>query len=321
MPNDLDLYKKHRPKKLEDVIGQDAALASIRKAIARQKIPHCILFTGPTGVGKTTLGRIMRRILKCSKMDYHEKDCTTEGSPLDYVRSLVNSIHKCPMGGEVSIWFLEEFQSLARAGFSQQALLKLIEDCPDHVYFILATTDPEKINKALRGRATEIRLNAISEQHLKELVVKVANTEKMTITQKVIGSIAEAAEGSARKALVILEAVGSLSGEKAQLEAIDKASATKDEAIKLCRLLMFNRRPHWNEVAKILRDVASEDAEGIRRLMLSYARSCLIGGDNKPPNLGFAPKAYAIIDIFSKPFYDTQHAGLAAACWEFCNPS
>jgi DNA polymerase III gamma/tau subunit len=314
-----ELYLRYRPKTLDEIVGQNSAIASIQRLIERNNIPHCILLTGPTGVGKTTIGRILRRVLKCHKTDYHEKDCTTEEKPLDFVRELKRSTSLCPMNGKVSVWFLEEFQSLARAGFSQQALLKLLEDCPSHVYFILATTDPSKIFKAIHSRATEVRLGPVATKDLKVLIERVATAEKMEITKDVIESVAEASEGSARKALVILEQIGSLDGEKAQLEAIDRASASKDEAIKLARLLLFGN-PKWPEVAKTLKDIAAEDPEGIRRLIMAYARTILIGSENKPPNMKFAPRAFYVIDIFSKPFYDTQHAGLAAACWEFLNP-
>lgn len=314
-----ELYRTYRPKTLEEMVGQQEAVDSIRSLLDRG-CPHSLLITGPTGVGKTTLGRIIRRELGCSKFDYHEKDCTTEDKPLQFVKELRRSASLSPMKGNVTVWFLEEFQSLTRSNFSQQALLKLLEDCPRHVYFMLATTDPDKVLKTIRSRSTEIRLSAIAPKPMATMLHRVIKAEGIKITEPVIESIIEGAEGGMRKALVILEQVGHLKGEKAQLKGVDKASVAKDEAIKLARLLIFGR-PQWPEVAKVLRDVSDEEPESMRYMILGYAKSCLIGSDSRPPNLKIAERAYSVIDLFSRNFYDSKHAGLAAACWEFFNPS
>lgn len=313
-----EYYKRFRPKTIDEVLGQETAVAEIQKFIAKEKFPHCLLLTGPSGVGKTTIGRITRRMLKCHKNDYHEKDCTTIDKPLEFVKELKRSTSLHPMCGKVSVWFLEEFQSLSRSGFSQQGLLKLIEDCPDHVYFILATTDPDKILKTIHSRATHLRLNPVKTASMKELLKKVVEAEKLAVSDEVIDAIVDAAEGGARKALVILEQIGSLEGEATQLGAIDEASVSKDKAIKLAQMLMFGR-PQWPEVAKVLRDVTGEDAEGLRYMILAFARSCLIGKEERGPNMKIAGRAYALIDLFSRNFFDSKHAGLAAACFEFLN--
>jgi DNA polymerase III gamma/tau subunit len=315
----MEYYKKFRPQKLNEVIGQGAAVKSLAQQFERNAFPHATLLTGPSGTGKTTLGRILRRMLKCAKCDYYEKDCTREKEPLEFVRGLARSSNLAPMGGPCIVWFLEEFQSLSRAGFSQQALLKLLEDTPGHVYFILATTDPDKIHRAIHTRCFEVRLNALKPQDLTALLAKVIEAERLKVSDDVLSEVIDAAEGSARKALVILEQVGSLKSEKDQLEAIKQASFTKEEAIALARLL-FNPRSAWIDVAKVLRVLGSQDAEGIRYCILTYARSCMIGKEGgSVPNPKFAGRAYAIIDIFSRNFFDSKHAGLAAACWEVMN--
>ncbi len=317
-----EMWKRYRPTKLEDVVGQEAAVAQLESFFKKGNVPHSILITGPSGTGKTTIGRILRRKLKCSKTDYHEKDCTTEEKPLDFVRKLGSLSRIHPMGGECIIWFLEEFQSLSRAGFSQQALLKLLEDCSNSVYFLLATTDRDKVLPTIRSRCVEIKLGPVPEEAMKELLNRVATAEKINISKKVINEIAEAADGGARKALVILEQVATETNEAAQLKVIDKTAASKDSAIQLARALMFERKPDWHKVSGLLRDVAGEDAEGLRRLMIGYARSCLIGsaGGNGKIDMWKASKAFMLIDIFGRNFFDSGHAGLAAAAWEACNP-
>jgi DNA polymerase III gamma/tau subunit len=303
----MSLYKKYRPRTLAAVVGQTGAVASLQKLMDRNELPHCILLTGPSGTGKTTIGRIIKRHLKCGNADYAEVDCALVSKPLETVREIKRASNLCPIEGDCRIWFLEEAQSLSRAGFSQQAMLKLLEDVSDSVYFILATTDPQKLHRAVHTRCTEVKLSALSVPVLEELVRFVAKQEGMKVSDEVITEIVEAAEGSARKALVVLEQVGSLSEEE-QHKAVLVSSLEKDQAIVLARALI-NPRVQWKEVAAVLKDLNSEDPEGLRNLVLVYSRSVLLGGSP------LAQRAFMIIDYFSENFYDSKQAGLAAACW------
>jgi DNA polymerase III subunit gamma/tau len=304
----MDLYKRYRPKTLADVAGQFAAVASLQRLMDKGKLPHCILLTGPSGTGKTTIGRIIKRFLKCGSADYQEVDCAVVESPLDTVRMMrrVSNLH--PMAGDCRVWFLEEAQSLSRAGFSQQAMLKLLEDVSDTVYFILATTDAQKLHRAVHTRCTEIRLIPLPALALEKLLLKVIAAEKMEVSEDVVVGIVEAADGSARKALVILEQVAGLKGDTAQMQGVQGSSVNKSLAIDLARALI-NPRAQWAPVATLLKDLKDEDPEGLRYLILGYARSVMLGGGN------LAPRAFMIIDYFSDNFYDSKQAGLAAACW------
>jgi len=194
-------------------------------------------------------------------------------------------------------------------------LLKLLEDTPAHVYFFLATTDPQKLLKTIVTRCDEIKVTAMKQDKLVDLVTKVATKEGYSLTEDVILEIAEAADGSARKALVILEQVGSLKTEAEQLAAIKTTTLNKDGAFELARALM-NPTKAWADVTPLLRALKDEEAEGVRYCVLGYARSCMIGKEDKPPNMKFAARAFRVIDIFSGNFYDSKQAGLAAACWE-----
>jgi DNA polymerase III gamma/tau subunit len=314
----MELYKKYRPKSIAAVVGQTAAMASLQKLMDRG-LPHVILLTGPSGTGKTTIARILKRHLKCGNPDYQEIDCAIVESPLDEVRRIRRVSNLCPMAGDVRIWFLEEAQSLSRAGFSQQAMLKLLEDVSDSVYFILATTDAQKLHRAIHTRCTEIKLAALGVPVLEELVRSVAAQEKLKVSDETVAEIVEAADGSARKALVILEQVGSLSAED-QLKAVQVSSLNKDKAFALARAIMgWDRGATWATVAKMLRDLEDEDAEGIRYLVLACARTAMIGKGDKPASPQQAAIGFKVIDIFSENFYDSKHAGLAWACYAVMN--
>lgn len=308
----MSLYKKHRPKTLDRVIGQTAALAPLIKMVDAGKIPHALLISGPSGCGKTTIGRILQQELECGDFDYVEIN-SADFKGIEMVRKMRTDMGLAPVSGKVRMWLIDEAHKLTND--AQNALLKMLEDTPRHVYFILSTTDPQKLIKAIHTRCTLVKLGAISHENLNKLLREVADAEDYSVSDTVVDEICEAADGSARKALVILEQVGPLDNEKRQLESIQSTTFSKDAAIDLARALVSGRAG-WPEVAKILRGLADEDPEGIRYCVLGYARACMVGSENKPPNVNFARQAFKVVDIFSKNFYDSKNAGLAAACWE-----
>ena len=305
-----EIYKRYRPKTLQGVVGQDGAVVSLQKLIDGKKIPHAILLTGPSGCGKTTIGRILQIELDCGDGDFIEINAA-DFKGIDTVRDLRRLASLMPMHGSSRIWLIDEAHKLT--GDAQAAFLKLLEDTPRMTYFLLATTDPQKLIKTIHTRCTEIKLSSLSEKALDRVIRRVVDKEKMTLSDDVIKEITEAADGSARKALVILEQVGSLEGEEAQLQAIQTTTINKDLAIGLARELI-NPAANWGKVSTILKEL-KDDPEGIRYLVLGYSRSVMLGGGK------LAGRAYMIIDIFSRNFYDSKHAGLAAACWEVVHPN
>lgn len=301
----IELYKRYRPKSLKTVFGQEGAIASLQKKIEEGKIPHSILLTGPSGCGKTTIARILKKHLQCHDNDFVEINAA-DSKGIDMVREVKRASNLAPLHGPVRIWLLDEAHKLTSE--AQAALLKILEDNPKSTYFILATTDAHKLARTIITRCTEVKLVALSPDSLTRVVKRVVDKENMQVSETVVEEIVSAADGSARKALVILEQVGSLETEEAQIAAIQTTAANKELAITLARAL-FNPRVQWGEVAGILKQI-NDDPEGIRYLVLGYARSILLGGGR------LAPRAFMMIEIFGRNFYDSKQAGLAAACWE-----
>jgi len=307
-----EYYKRYRPKTLKGLVGQDDAVSSLQTFIHRETIPHTILLSGPSGCGKTTIARILKEVLECSDQDFFEINAADDRG-IDKVREIKKHLGLVPMLGKARIWLIDEAHKLT--GDAQNSLLKMIEDTPDHVYFMLATTDPQKLIKTIHTRSTEIKLKSLNEAALTRVLKRVVDKEKLSVTDDVVEAIADAADGSGRKALVILDAVGSLPTEAEQLKAIQVTTFTKDAAFDLARLMMAHN-PAWSDAARILRAVKDEDAEGIRYCVLGYARACMVGKEGNAPNHAFGVRAFKVIDIFGRNFYDSKHAGLAAACWE-----
>ena len=305
---ELALYRKYRPRSLKGVLGQDGAVASLQRLIDKDKVPHAIMLTGASGCGKTTIARILKQHLQCGDSDFVEINAAdTKG--VDTVRDIRRQCNLRPIAGLSRVWLIDEAHKLTND--AQNALLKIMEDTPKHAYFMLATTDPHKIIRTIHTRCAEIKLAEMSSKAIEQVVRRVMEREKMDCSDEVVAEIVEASAGSARKALVLLEQVGWLESNEEQIKAVQATSASKDQAILLARALI-NPRVSWPEVAAILKEL-KDDPEGLRYLVLGYCRSVLLGGG------GLAPRAYMIIDIFSGNFYDSKHAGLAAACWEVVN--
>lgn len=300
-----EIYKRHRPKKLKHVVGQDRAVKMLEAMLAKGKIPHAIAFIGPSGCGKTTLARILQAELGCDPWDFHQKNCAIMDEPIGEMRKIQSQLSLMPMGGKVKVWLLDEVQSLSRAKFAQQALLEMLEDTPAHVYFMLATTDYGKIIKPVQTRCTAITLGLIQDKAMKGLLESVAEKEEITLTKDLTEKIIDVAAGSARQALVLLGQVADLP-ENERVDAVQSAD-TKKDAILICRALLAKKR--WEDVAKILKDV-DEEPESIRRMVLSYASTVLLGGGK------MMGRAYFLITCFESPFYDSGKAGLLRACYE-----
>jgi len=311
-----EYYKKYRPKTLRGVVGQDGAIASLKSLVDRNAIPHFLLLTGPSGCGKTTIARILQDVLECDKADFIEKNCA-DFKGIDTIREIRRHLNLNPIAGPCRIHLIDEAHKLTPD--AQEAFLKMLEDTPSHAYFILATTDPSKLKKTIHTRATEVCLNEVGPKGLTKILMRVINKEELDVGQSTIDEIIDAAEGSPRKALVILGQVGSLEGEAAQIDAIRNTTFNKDEAINLARELL-SMKPNWIKVCAILRDIQSQDPEGIRFLVLGYANSILIGKRGGKPATGqFAANCFKVLEIFGDNFWNSKMPGLAAACYEVCH--
>ena len=158
-----ELYKKHRPKNLKRVFGQSVAIGTLKPLIEAKQVPHSLLLTGPSGCGKTTLARILVKELKCAKADFMEVNCA-DFRGIDTVRDIRTRMMQAPIGGDCRVWLIDEAHMLTSA--AQTAFLKMLEDTPDHIYFFLATTHPQKLLKTIKTRCTEIKLKEMTAKYL-----------------------------------------------------------------------------------------------------------------------------------------------------------
>lgn len=299
----MELYKKYRPDNFDDIIGQDAAVRTLEAAFENDAVPHFILLIGPSGCGKTTLARIIRKKLHCSRHDFIE-DAPRK---IEDVRVIKRRIHQAPMSGKCRVWLVDECHKLTSD--AQDEFLKMLEDTPNHVYFLFATTNPQKLKKTVRGRAREIVVKPLNDKSLSMVLGRVCKEEDVEIDSEVIDKIIENSQGSARNTLVYLDAVVNLTDTEEQLEAIAVQAAEK-QAFEIVRALLYNTKTTWKEMVIILKATEGEDVEQIRWLILSCCKTEMLKAGK------FANRAFLIIQAFCDNFFDSKQAGLVAACYE-----
>ena len=297
----MGLYLKYRPNALTEIEGNREIVITLRGMFKKNEIPHSMLFHGPTGCGKTTLARIVAKELGCTENNLIEID-TAQFRGIDTVRDLRKNIQYTPLGGGIRVYIIDEVHKMT--GDAQNAFLKILEDTPKHIYFILCTTDPQSLLPTIKGRCSQFQVQLLSDDDMKSLLTKIAELENDSIEDEIIEQITQDSQGHPRNALQILEQVLS-TPKKRRLTIAQQAAIEQSESIALCRALM--KKQGWSEVKKILQGLKGQDAEGIRRVVIGYASSVLLNTDNAVAGL--------ILEAFQEPTYNMGFPGIVLACY------
>ena len=213
------LYRKYRPSSLEELVGQSDAVQLISEQIKNSNLSHAYLFSGPRGVGKTSLARIIATTIGCDPVfDITEIDAASHNK-VDDVRELndsVNFIASSP--GKKRVFILDEVHMLSNA--ASNAFLKTLEEPPEHVIFILATTEPERVIETIRSRTTQIAFKRIKNADIITSLEKISKAEKIKLSNDVLEYIANQSDGSLRDAINLFEQTFSTFGNKATMEQL-----------------------------------------------------------------------------------------------------
>lgn len=246
------LYRTYRPQRFEEVAGQQHIVKTLKNAIATGKIAHAYLFTGPRGTGKTSMAKLFAKALNCeqgigcqcnecrnckaiidgSHPDVLELDAASNNG-VDEIRDLIDKVKYGTILGRYKVYIIDEVHMLSTGAFN--ALLKTLEEPPEHVVFILATTEPHKILPTILSRCQRYDFEKLSEKDIKNRIRVVLAEEKIDFNEEAINLIVKLADGGMRDALSILEKVLAYSGNTLNLQdVLDIFSLeTTDEKINL----------------------------------------------------------------------------------------
>lgn len=262
----LALYRKYRPQKISDLVGQNYLVDILRNTAKKNKVAHAYLFYGPRGTGKTTIARLMAKIANChnteslskkgetcdecvscreinlgNAMDIIEIDAASNRG-IDEIRNLKESIKLAPSSARKKIFIIDEAHMLTKDAFN--ALLKTLEEPPEHAVLILATTEYEKIPLTITSRTQKFHFKKFTIQEITSKLKKISSSEKIKADEEVLELIASAADGSLRDAESLLDQMSSLSS-TIDLLTVEKiiGQVGFKKVIKLADFVINNKLP------------------------------------------------------------------------------
>lgn len=305
----MELYRKHRPKTLDEVCGQKTAVAMLRGFLEKGNVPHALMFCGGSGTGKTTMARIVSWELGCegeNDRDFHEIN-TANFRGIDSIREIQQHCQYLPTNGKAAVWLFDEAHKLL--GTSQNAMLKLLEDPPPYAYFMLCTTEPEKLLRTIHTRCTKISLGPLTDEEVRRHLRRILKAEGAQVKSQHLDAVVTSSRGSARLAAVRLEQVLALKDG----EELPDFTEEDETSASVAKLLLYGCQ--WKEMASALKEAQkTKDAESLRYGILGYCQAVLVGDGPK------ANRAVVLIDIFRQDTLSSGWPGLYATCYQVVRP-
>jgi len=299
----LPLARKYRPKDFSELFGNKEEVKSLEKTVEQKKVTTFLLY-GERGCGKTTCAKIMAEKLGAGAMGISELNISNT-TGVDAARQIIeeSGYMARDMGSKVVI--LNEVQMASKNWMN--AMLEILEQPPSNTYFILCTTNPEKLIKPVKSRCSQFKFSPLSPVVSQQLIKSILTKEDQELSKEVIRNIAKKTEGIPREIITLLEKVLSVEEEEQQLRILqDYQGVSETEDIRnLCKALL--KGSTWKTVSGILKSI-KEEPESVRYAVLGYMNVVLLNSGKK--------EAAEIIAGFSESFIQSGRAGLTLACFE-----
>ena len=257
------LYRKYRSRSLDEVLGQDHVTSILRRALEKGKIAHAYLLTGPRGVGKTSVARILAHEINqlpydesSTHLDIIEIDAASNNSVED-IRDLRERVQVAPVSAPKKVYIIDEVHMLSKSAFN--ALLKTLEEPPKHVVFILATTDADKLPATILSRVQRFNFRLISEADIAAHLRAIADAEHIGIDDAALALIAQQGQGSLRDSISLLDQLRHVSDGNITTEMIESSLGLANETM-LADLLAARRS---NDIAGVVQLLDTLETQGV----------------------------------------------------------
>ena len=321
------LYRKYRPVDFDSVIGQNSIVSTLKNSIIYNKVNHAYLFFGPRGTGKTTLSKIFARSINClnpvdgcscGKCDNclhsYEKECidiieldAASNNGVDEVREIINNVSLVPTYLNYKVYIIDEVHMLSTGAFN--ALLKTLEEPPEHVVFILATTDPQKVPETIISRCQCFSFKRISNDLIIDYLKDISQKEKIKIEDDVLEQIAIASNGGMRDSLVLLDQLSSFTDKKIDMNIYTDLNGTityQDIDSFINDILMGN-------INSIINNISNYNNNGknlilIINQMINYARNKVVDNYTSNKKINNVDLYVDFINYFNENLYNLKNS-------------
>ena len=284
------LYRSYRPGKFLEVVGQKPIIKTLQNAIKENKTSHAYVFSGPRGIGKTTIARIFAKAVNCEQSDNGEpcnicknclaviNDSTTDiieldaasNNGVDDMRDILEKVNFLPSFLKKKVYIIDEAHMLTQSSFN--ALLKTLEEPPSYVVFIFATTEPNKLPATILSRCQRFNFKPLTQKEIKDNLRYICTEENILITDEALDCISEAAEGGMRDALSILDQVSVYSEGEIQVEDVENVIG-KVSTYKSIEIIEALKNKDASSALALLNDLIDNGKE-ISRITSNLTQFC-----------------------------------------------